>query len=535
MIKFRPWAQNATPGAILASPLFPAMYHVDATGGNDGNDGLSPGAAWQTIGKVNGETFQPGDTVLFKRGEIWRDRLEPPSSGVAGRKIVFGAYGTGSKPILSGSDLVTGWAAQGGNVYRAILTEFGGGPSAVYFNDVQGTKVANIGALAADMDWVHDATGSPHYLYIYSDTDPSTRVIEATIQWNCFINNGQSYLRFEDIRTEKSRFVSIILAGDTTDLVLSRVEVDRSYNQAIQVGNGGGEVTPSNVTIENCALTLFNRQANAFAPGVWQKLGVSGGNNLVVRYNTITCDVVVDNGGTSWDGINIQDGDDVLIERNVISGVDHGVVVIGSGAGGGIDTYTIRYNDINSHDDAFWLNGTTATDAVVHHNLVRRTGDQIVDLRGEGGSIYNNTCYETVSNGLAFHTIAGTKAIVKNNIFTHIANGSSVFWLDDNNGVDPTDSTFDNNIYYRTSPIAAFGAFSGGGTFTFNDWQTTYSQDQNGLNENPDLVSPSADLHLQSISPCRDAGVDVGLTEDYDGVSVPQETNPAIGAYEYVA
>ena len=42
------------------------------------------------------------------------------------------------------------------------------------------------------------------------------------------------------------------------------------------------------------------------------------------------------------------------------------------------------------------------------------------------------------------------------------------------------------------------------------------------------------DFHLQSDSPCRNAGVDVGLTEDYDGVSVPQETNPCIGAFEFL-
>ena len=46
-------------------------YYVDATSGNDGNDGLSPGDAWQTITKINSESFLPGDEILFKRGETW--------------------------------------------------------------------------------------------------------------------------------------------------------------------------------------------------------------------------------------------------------------------------------------------------------------------------------------------------------------------------------------------------------------------------------------------------------------------------------
>lgn len=38
---------------------------------------------------------------------------------------------------------------------------------------------------------------------------------------------------------------------------------------------------------------------------------------------------------------------------------------------------------------------------------------------------------------------------------------------------------------------------------------------------------------LESDSPCRNVGEDLGFTEDILGVSVPQETNPSIGAYEW--
>ena len=47
---------------------------------------------------------------------------------------------------------------------------------------------------------------------------------------------------------------------------------------------------------------------------------------------------------------------------------------------------------------------------------------------------------------------------------------------------------------------------------------------------NPSFVT-SADLHLNSFSPCINAGVDVGLTVDKDSVSVIGK--PDIGAYEY--
>ena len=42
------------------------------------------------------------------------------------------------------------------------------------------------------------------------------------------------------------------------------------------------------------------------------------------------------------------------------------------------------------------------------------------------------------------------------------------------------------------------------------------------------------DYHLTAGSPCIDAGTDVGLTLDIEGVPVPQGAEPDIGAFEFV-
>src|SRR5678815_1054333 len=57
--------------------------------GSDAANGLSTGTSWQTISKVNSSTFKPGDTILFKRGDTWREQLTVPSSGQAGRPITL--------------------------------------------------------------------------------------------------------------------------------------------------------------------------------------------------------------------------------------------------------------------------------------------------------------------------------------------------------------------------------------------------------------------------------------------------------------
>ncbi len=79
-----------------------STYYVDATNGNDSNDGLTSAEPWQTIDpKVNEFLFKPGDKVLFKRGEVWNNTLIVPSSGEKDNPIIFGAYGNGNRPLIN--------------------------------------------------------------------------------------------------------------------------------------------------------------------------------------------------------------------------------------------------------------------------------------------------------------------------------------------------------------------------------------------------------------------------------------------------
>jgi hypothetical protein len=79
-------------------------YHVDATQGNDNNDGTSPDSAWQTFKPVNEKIFQPGDRILLKAGEVWEDQqIWPKGSGREGTPIIIDMYGDPSlgKPYIA--------------------------------------------------------------------------------------------------------------------------------------------------------------------------------------------------------------------------------------------------------------------------------------------------------------------------------------------------------------------------------------------------------------------------------------------------
>jgi hypothetical protein len=84
-----------------------ATYYVSPTG-SDTNDGTTELTPWQSAAKVSSLTnlLQPGDSVLFERGGVWRQQLKVPRSGTNGNPIVFGAYGSGAKPRFMGSDVL---------------------------------------------------------------------------------------------------------------------------------------------------------------------------------------------------------------------------------------------------------------------------------------------------------------------------------------------------------------------------------------------------------------------------------------------
>jgi hypothetical protein len=47
------------------------QYYVDADGGSDANDGLTPATAWQTLSHVSSIPLLQGDTVSLDCNDAW--------------------------------------------------------------------------------------------------------------------------------------------------------------------------------------------------------------------------------------------------------------------------------------------------------------------------------------------------------------------------------------------------------------------------------------------------------------------------------
>lgn len=140
-------------------------YHVSPNG-NDAANGTSPGTAWRTVDRVNQHTYQyqPGDRILFERGGTFRGEIIGGMSGTASGFITIGAYGTGARPIVKGSEVVTGWQQHQGNIWKAPVARR---VDQLYVN---GTRMTP--ARFPNTGWLRNANGGGNQLQSPDLTQP---------------------------------------------------------------------------------------------------------------------------------------------------------------------------------------------------------------------------------------------------------------------------------------------------------------------------------------------------------------------------
>jgi len=118
--------------AFGCSNALAMTYYVDATNGNDGWSGTTSTVSttngpWQSIAKVNSESLQPGDQVLFSCGQTWSETLNPGNDGTAANKIYFGSFPLqcADKPKISGFRSISGfnWQPYQGNIWKTTFPQ----------------------------------------------------------------------------------------------------------------------------------------------------------------------------------------------------------------------------------------------------------------------------------------------------------------------------------------------------------------------------------------------------------------------------
>jgi len=99
-------------------------YYFSSTDGDDSRssaEAQNSSTPWKTLNKLNSimSTLQPGDQVLFKRGDIFYGSIIATKAGTSSQRITFSAYGSGPKPIITGFTQVTSWTNTGGSIWQS--------------------------------------------------------------------------------------------------------------------------------------------------------------------------------------------------------------------------------------------------------------------------------------------------------------------------------------------------------------------------------------------------------------------------------
>jgi len=514
------------------------VFYVDATDGDDGNPGTEE-EPWQTITKVNAATLTPGDHVLFKRGETWRgESMAVPSSGAAGAPITFGAYGTGANPLIDPTTEFNDFSSYSGNIWRR--SQVGVISLTQVFED--GTRMifaANIAAMVQG-SWAYDSS-TPGYVYVWcsDDGNPNTgHVIEydavtlanlGTIQLN-----GKSYLVFDSIdfyRPGDCAFIASDTVTPSTYVTIQNCNFSFCGGRSILLGTDGsyGYTYPTDVTVSNCVA-----HDDLDVP-FW----IGHGTRLIIENcEAYDCGKDVDPYGKLYstskhfpNGILISaEAQDCIVRNNYVHDI-YDIAILDEQSIGEVGNNTIiegNLIDMTSRSNTcLEVEGDNTT---VRNNIIYTGSGSAIILANSPASplIYNNTIISPSGAGHSIDTNSQPGAKVKNNII--IRAGATNRYVSVAIAAQ-TNFEADNNLYYGAST----GRWFWGPTeyTTFATWKSNSTQDANGLNEDPIVVTQWTDLHLQVTSPCIGAGEAGLVTDDYDDVARGATTD--IGALEYVA
>jgi len=455
-----------------------SVYYVDATGGDDDNDGLSAAAAWQTMTKVNTfDSYVSGSHVLFNRGETWAGiKLIVPVDG-----LTFGAYGTGARPIIDGSDTVD-----------CILTN---GKNNLRFENLDLTQGLDFGLAVQSSSNVavvdvygHDC-GNDNLIFNNSSS--------------CFVSGGAFYNAYT--RVEDDRIITgIEIMDGAHDIVVDGAECYGNTGVASPAHYGAGigihshstpTVMPYNIEIKNCNIH-------------------DGGTNIFgIRIANAANVAMTDR--------NIQIHDNI-IEGNTLDGIQ--VTITGA----------VPYpKGIDLYDNLFYGNARyqfsfKAVDSSIYRNdfiSARNSGPQNnLDNCGDV-TVYNNSYYCAATGFYGILSIDGAATInvkVKNNVFGE--SNTNPYFITTSTGTGTTGWECNYNLFQYTGTAARWTW--NGSNVTYTNWLAAGNDANSPTRGDPLYNSPGTnDLTLQALSPAINAGVDVGLP--YEGAA------PDCGAHEY--
>ena len=529
-------------------------YYIDATNGHDNNNGKTPFSSWKTIYRVNQQHFSQGDRILFKRGEIWSGtRLYITNVvGTASKNIVYGAYGTGAKPILSSViPHAHNWTYTANNIWKATNPP-AKNPNRLLINGTEKLR-ANIHSEldGSNYHWRYD--GITNDLYIYSVINPSSFTIEYSDDFPIIVG-WSKHITIQDLDIQGG-WTGIFITTLSKQIHLINLKIGKYCREGIIISSGSNISTnyPTNILIENCRFdTFFN--FNYSTAGIYSGNSDRGCNDGF-RANALNTGTLKNCYFKNWGHSSIS-----------LQGVK-------------VSNVSVHDNYLTSPNICYGgrLNVDDATHNEVFNNQIINTSIQS-QLNGQFNHYHHNTFSGTTNSPLRTDITACIElqgyanSNVKDNIYENnlfINNAGPGFRISGNNNYDIHNNSIRNNIFFNCGTLnngqsivvkqnlyhATYNnsfqnnlIFNTSTTQTCNFRETLYDVSNfniqsatdgyiltDNIAEHPQFVDlNNKDYHLSANSPCIDAGTVTLATLDFDGNAIPSsETNPDIGLYEF--
>ena len=485
----------------------------------------------------NVEFYEPGDTiVLCDDGGVFRSTVYPTSSGLADAPIVYDGLGTA---VLSGANLVAGWAMDGGNVYVA---DVGIEPRQVFADGEFCDRKGSRGELVNDLDWFWEQ-GSLYFFSSPGDPDSAYRNpgIEAGARDECF-GASTDHLIITGMTFRQANASGLKAWNPGSDVTIRNCIGEWNWQVGIDLN---GEIPYSEAVIED------NVTRNNGTGGI----GLQGpATDSVVRRNLCYSNGKYQSAGNEfeeqhqwtygiklWEYFPVQEGNQIYFNECFDNGrrqeddyQGRGVGIWLDGvAGNPVNPTVVRHNLVhgNTGNGVFIeiSSNSVTLGNVLHDNATNNAGDDefaaaciAIDSRisfsSNNNLVFNNTCYGgRVGIKIATYdcqTCSVNDNIVKNNIV--VATTEHALYANfggENGGNRGSGNQYQyNNFGAETDNFISWGGLD---YSTYAAWETAYGSATYAIEGDPELAGTSSStLYLTSDSPCRDAGADLG--SDYN-------------------
>jgi len=109
---------------FIISDIKATTYYFSTSIGDDSRNSRQAqnlATPWKTIEKLNSFFYKlkAGDSVLFRRNEIFYGSIDVKKSGSPAAFIVIGAYGKGNEPVIYGLSTVSSWMPLAKGIYQS--------------------------------------------------------------------------------------------------------------------------------------------------------------------------------------------------------------------------------------------------------------------------------------------------------------------------------------------------------------------------------------------------------------------------------